>query len=66
MDQTVPRSFLFQMPNMRLNYARAVAAMLVQQHAYTLRPANDETEGSTQEANMGASCVLPRKVGELV
>ena len=32
----------------------------------TLRPVNDATEGSTQEAPMGASCVLPRKVGKIV
>ena len=25
----------------------------------TLRPGNDATDGSTQEAHMGASCVLP-------
>ena len=33
---------------------------------YLVRPVNDATEGSTQEACMGASCVLPRKVGKMV
>ena len=30
----------------------------------TARPVNDATEGSTQEATMGASCVLPRKIAK--
>ena len=33
---------------------------------HTLRSVNDVTEGSTQEAHMCASCVLPRKVGKMV
>ena len=33
---------------------------------HTLRPVNDATEGSTQEASMCASCVLPRKFGKIV
>ena len=32
----------------------------------TLRSVNDVKEGSTQEAHMCASCVLPRKVGKMV
>ena len=32
----------------------------------TLKPVNDVTEGSAQEALMGASLVLPRKVGRIV
>ena len=35
-------------------------------YIHTLRPVNDATEGSMQEAHMGASCVLPRKVGKMV
>ena len=31
-----------------------------------IRSVNDVTEGSTQEAHMCASCVLPRKVGKMV
>ena len=34
--------------------------------SYTLRSVNDVTEGSTQEAHMCASCVLPRKVEKMV
>ena len=33
---------------------------------HTLRPVNDATEGSMQEAPMCASCVLPKKVGKIV
>ena len=33
---------------------------------YTLQLVDDATEGSTQEAHMGAFCVLPRKVGKMV
>ena len=33
---------------------------------HTLRSVNDVTKGSTQEAHMCTSCVLPRKVGEMV
>ena len=33
---------------------------------HTLRPVNDATEGSTQEAPLCASCVLPKKVGKMV
>ena len=32
----------------------------------TERPVNDATEGSTQVAPMCASCVLPKKVGQIV
>jgi hypothetical protein len=32
----------------------------------TLQPVNAATEGSTQEAHLGVSCVLPRKVGKMV
>ena len=33
---------------------------------HTARPVNDATEGSTQVAPMCASCVLPRKVDQIV
>ena len=40
-----------------------VMRFIIQIH--TLRPVNDATEGSTQEAHMCASCVLPKKVGKI-
>ena len=33
---------------------------------HTLCSGNDVTEGSTQEAHMCASCVLPRRVDKMV
>ena len=38
----------------------------LKKNIYTARPVNDATEGSTQEAHMGATCVLPRKVDQIV
>ena len=35
-------------------------------YSCTLRPVNDATEGSAQEAHMGASCLLPRKESKIV
>ena len=42
------------------------SANLPKFETHTLRSVNDVTEGSTQEAHMCASCVLPRKVDKMV
>ena len=36
------------------------------EYVHTLRPVNDATEGSTQEARRKHPCVLPKKVAFLV